>query len=186
MAHTIKNMKYKFVIIALGLIILFAVLYSVYIFKKDTAITFPRFHDYSVMLGEDLVKSVAINFNSNPEIDKYRQALDNIQIPDTNFAYSYRIFTIGCGTECHEVVVIDSSNGNIYFPKIISRVGIDFASDSKLLVVNPPKDIYEVYGNDPKDWPSDYLGEDLRTSFYVWENNQFNLIKTAEINYKIE
>jgi hypothetical protein len=138
------------------------------------------------MLGEDLVKPVAINFNSNPEINKYKQALDNVRIPDTNFAYSYRIFTIGCGTECHEVVVINSSNGDIYFPKITSRVDIDFTSDSKLLVVNPPRDIYEVYGNDPKNWPDDYYGHTLKTSFYVWENNQFKLIKTAKINYDIK
>lgn len=148
---------------------------------EETVFPLPRFSDYYTNLGDDLIKSIAINYNSNPEIDEYyKLRIENTIIPDTNFAYSYRIFTVGCGTECHHIVVIDSSNGNIYFPNIVSRVGMDFDSYSKLLIVNPPKDIYETYGNDTKIWEGD-----LKTYFYVWENNNFKLIKTAKINYKM-
>jgi len=177
-----RKSKKILLVTGIGIIILFTIL--IFIFsKKDAIKLFPRFHDYTMVFGDDLVRPVAINFNSNPEINKYKKDLDNIRIPDTNFAYSYRLFTMGCGTECHEVVVIDSSNGNIYFTKIISRVGIDFNSRSNLLVVNPPKDIYEVYGNNPKKWPRDDWGNDLKTYFYVWENNQFTLIQASKINY---
>lgn len=144
-------------------------------------IDIPRFADYPIEeLGDSLIKPLPIDFKSHPKASTFRTVLKKAEANGPNFAYKYTIADWGCGTECHSLAVIDSSNGKVYFPDIGYNVGIDFDINSRLLIVNPPKDIYENYGYDPKNWH-----EGLETEYYIWENNDFKLIKKAKITYNI-
>lgn len=152
-------------------------------YKIVDAAQIPKFFDYSIEdnLGEDLIKPVSVDFKSHSKAINYRTALVEAEKSGPNFNYKYTIADWSCGTECHSIAVIDSSNGRVYFPDIGYQAGISFNISSRLLVVNPPQDINEIYGNDPKKWPSW-----LTTTFFVWENNDFHLIKEARINFNVQ
>ncbi len=147
--------------------------------SKD--IDMPKFSDYdSNNRGSTPQKPALVDFNSNDRARTYKTVLTAAESNGPNFAGHYTIATWGCGTECQSIAVIDSLDGRVY-DGVGSQVGMDYNINSKLLVVNPPYNIYELYNNDSKKWnPS------LTTRFYVWENNNFKLIKEAKINFNVE
>ncbi|MCX6795780.1 MAG: hypothetical protein NT165_03615 [Candidatus Falkowbacteria bacterium] len=143
----------------------------------------PKFTDYSIRnnLGDDLPKINKIDLGNNSKANQFRTILNNTIGSDSNFAFHYKIVSIGCGTMCQSIAVIDSTDGKVYFPNVGSALGSKYKPESKLLIVNDPYDIYEFYGNDLSkrpDW--------MTTSYYVWENNDFRLLKEVRIKYQVE
>lgn len=105
-----------------------------------------------------------VNLNSHPEARRFRTALRNGAKQGPNFAGHYTVVMWGCGSSCQVVAIVDAKTGSVYMPGVIAEAGAKYEIDSQLLVVNPPEDITDVYGNNPPDW--------LKSQYYVWENNQ--------------
>lgn len=144
--------------------------------------TIPTLGDYSIEKRDDsenIIKTkspIIIDFQNNPKALEYRTALKDSAKKGPNFAGNYAIATWGCGTECQGIAVIDGKNGKVYFPNFGLELGIDFDIESNLLIVNPPENIYAVYGSDINKWP-----EWANTKFYEWKDNEFKLIKSVKI-----
>ena len=56
-----------------------------------------------------------------------------------NFAGNYTYVQWGCGSPCHQSMIIDRRDGKIYDVPT-SSLGYSFQADSKMLIVNPPNE----------------------------------------------
>ena len=145
--------------------------------QKINKIDVPIFSQYAIELGDSYDGKIAeVDLDSHPRAQMFRTALREGIKNGPNFAFYYTIVEWGCGTECHSFAVVDVRDGKVYFPDFGARWGFSFKEYSSLLEVNPVEVIYETGGQD----------SDESTEYYVWENNQFTLIKKAKIRYSIE
>lgn len=131
----------------------------------------PEFEQFAV--SEIYKRTPApVNLNSHPEARRFRTVLRNGAKRGPNFAGHYTVVMWGCGTSCQVVAIVDAKTGSVYMPGVIAEAGAKYEIDSQLLVVNPPENITEGYGNEPPDW--------LKSRYYVWENNQLVEIRLPE------
>jgi hypothetical protein len=107
---------------------------------------------------------VAVNLDSHPEARRFRTVLRSGAQEGPNFAGQYTVVMLGCGTSCQSIAIVDAKTGTVYMPGLMAEAGAKYDIDSKLLVVNPPENIVEGYGNTPPEW--------LQSRYYVWEKNQ--------------
>ncbi len=119
-------------------------------------------------------KPAPINLNSNPNAAKFRGILQDGMQKGPNFAGHYTIVTWGCGTSCQNSAIVDAKTGAVYTPGIMSEVGIKYKLNSRLLIVNPPENITEVYGKNPP------IG--IKSKYYRWENNRLIQFKPPIID----
>ncbi len=102
---------------------------------------------------------------------KYRTVLRQRSKEGPNFAGHYTIVTIGCGTSCAGIAVVDAQTGHVYFPQVLHHVfwtgwwnepyGPQFKLNSRLLI---------VYGQaDSEDAP-------YGISYYGWTGREFKLL----------
>jgi len=125
----------------------------------------PRFEDFPIPEKFEGIPA-KVDFSSNPAVLEYSGALKIGAEKGPNFAGHYTIVTWGCGTECQILSVVDAKTGAVYFRLLITELDSEFRIDSNLLIVNPPANIKEVYGNyEVPNW--------VYTAYYKWENNQF-------------
>ncbi len=82
-----------------------------------------------------------------------------------NFAGHMIVATWGCGAACQSIALIDARNGKVTFASDSAHLGVEFRADSRLLAVNPPKAIREIFKDEPVP---DYA----KTWYYVWENGK--------------
>src|SRR5436190_805590 len=75
----------------------------------------PRFSQYPVTIEKARIK--AIDFKKNPDARTYKTRLIHGLEGGVNFAGHYIIVGWGCGTGCTNAAVIDTFNGNIYWPQ---------------------------------------------------------------------
>jgi hypothetical protein len=63
-------------------------------------------------------------------------------VPPTapDFAGTYDVLTTGCGTSCRVHTIVDAESGDT-IDTVSSTVGVEYRSDSRVLVVNPPRDL---------------------------------------------
>lgn len=130
----------------------------------------PRFEDYPV---QEIYSGVPkkINFRNNPNARKYRTVLkDGLQEGKANFAGHYRLVEWGCGSNCHHFALIDMKNGNVYFLKFGAALEIEYKVNSALLITDPPKALFEVYGDES---PKDRL---YYSSYYFWDEKKKELV----------
>lgn len=161
--------------------------------KEKKEIILPKFQDYVVnwidengnendARGDKYEGKIApIDFTSHPEAPDFETALTEGIKDGPNFAFYYTIVPLICGGGCREIVVVDARNGKVFFPHLASVSGVDFKQYSKLLIINPIENIIDLYGNDSSEWP-----EGLHTSYYLWEDNEFKLIKEVRVIYNVE
>ena len=75
----------------------------------------PAFDDYSV--GERAPATLTpADVRSGAEAHRYRTVLRRSDREPPNFAGHFTIVTIGCGTSCARLAVVDRSSGRVYFP----------------------------------------------------------------------
>lgn len=142
----------------------------------------PKFSDFAINSGDKYEgKTAPINFASHLGATMFKTKLIEGIKEAPNFAFYYHLITWGCGTECQQIGIIDARDGKVYFADFASAEGIDFRLDSKLLIVNPIENIIEVYGNDSSKWL-----DGLYTSYYLWENNKFTLLKEIKATYNMD
>lgn len=74
----------------------------------------PTFKQYTVKVQS--AKNVRINLKSHKNANTYRTNLRNAAKEKVNFAGHYILTTWGCGTNCTQSALIDSRNGDVFFP----------------------------------------------------------------------
>jgi hypothetical protein len=104
----------------------------------------------------------------------------NIQMPAANFNGHYKIITTEIGNDCCFHFLVDLTSGTVN--KIESSLwGAEFRSDSYLLILNPPKDIYKYYQYDLKTY---MIGQNFYPAIsnfrgpegYLFINNEFKRV----------
>lgn len=113
-------------------------------------------------------KPAAVNLSSHKDARMFRTRLREAAPGGPNFAGHMTVVTWGCGSSCQAVALIDARNGRVYFGPTAS-LGVKHRLDSRLLVVNPPEEIKEAYGDKPPDWST--------PDYYVWNNGRLAKIK---------
>jgi len=71
----------------------------------------------------------------------------------------FLFITPGCGSGCQAIGIYNIETGVPILLPVTASVGISFRPDSRLLVIDPPEFIVQVYGADAPKW--------LTTSYYV-------------------
>ena len=99
---------------------------------------------------------------------RFVEALEYWVPQGPNFAGTYTVVTWGCGTLCQAFAIVNAQTGTLFQPKEVSEVGLKFQINSRLLIINPPNDIKEMYGDNAPDW--------LHSRYYLWEDEQLKLI----------
>lgn len=147
-----------------------------------------------------------INFshNSGPvSAYIYRTRLRNAITYGPNFAGHYAIETIGCGTECIQLAIIDVKNGNVhFFPDAVSWVGnvifgsnapegIIYSIDSNLLIIQPyenredREDIRECWKTAKIQGNWNYVKQEEcyldKTRYFLWKNDKLSEISETEV-----
>jgi len=77
-----------------------------------TSIAYDQYTVKEVFAG----KPATPNLSTHKEASRYRTVLRNQSKRGPNFAGHYTIVTIGCGTSCAGIAVIDAQTGYVYFP----------------------------------------------------------------------
>jgi hypothetical protein len=110
--------------------------------------------------------NAAVNLQSHPEARTYRTRLREAAKEKPSFAGHYIVAEWGCGTCCQQIALIDAKTGTVYFAPFTSSLGNQHRLDSRLMVVDPPKEIVAYYeGKAPPD-PM------FRTQYYVWDETK--------------
>lgn len=76
-----------------------------------------------------------------------------------NFAGAYYLATVGCGSDCEAIFVIDLRNGQVFAAPQSATNGIFFQKDSRLIIIKEDKDY------------------DLPRTYLVFKNNKFKALK---------
>jgi hypothetical protein len=111
------------------------------------------------------------NVATHKEAGKYQTILRQQSKQGPNFAGHYTIVTIGCGTSCAGIAVVDAQTGHVYFPQNLHHVfwagwwhkpyGPEFKLTSRLLI---------VYGQaNSEDAP-------FGISYFEWTGGEFKLL----------
>ena len=131
--------------------------------SAQTAATPPQFQQFSVSRIYRGTPA-AVNLNSNPDARRFRTALRDGAKKGPNFAGHYTVVSLGCGTACQSLAIVDAKTGAVYMTGVTADVGAKFQINSQLLVVNPPENITRA------DPPS------VTPRYYVWQNNRLRQI----------
>ncbi len=148
----------------------------------------PSFYDYLTSEKDELYVSSKkyaemVNYDSNKELNAVLDEGDKTNIDENfkkkpNFADHYIATPLGCGTSCQFLVIADVITGKLYYPKISAERGFDFDHMSKLLIANPPWDVYMARDAAP--------GIDLPSTYYVWENNELKLLREYYLDISVK
>lgn len=119
-----------------------------------------------------------INLASNPKANTFRTRLsEDTKEKGVNFAGHYSVTTIGCGSTCQMLFLVDAKNGKVYNPPLLVDGELAIERDSNLLVINPANFMRSecVLSNPIAYEPN------IATKYYVWENNVlYEITNSAE------
>ena len=113
-------------------------------------------------------KPAPVNLASHKDAPTFRTRLGEAAAKGPNFAGHMTVATWGCGTSCQAVALIDARNGRVHFGPTAS-LGVKHRLDSRLLVVNPPEEIKDAYGDKPPDW--------AKSEYYVWNGSRLTRVE---------
>lgn len=101
-----RRMKFKLVLPAALLLALSMIVLA----QSGT----PTFKQYAVKVEN--IKNARADLRSHENANTYRTNLRNAAKGGVNFAGRYIVASWGCGTNCSQGAIIDSSNGKVFFP----------------------------------------------------------------------
>lgn len=149
-------------------LVLFIATTLLVILPKGVANTFK---DFSVKtVNKALLKTV--DYSLVPDATMFKTRLETNIGNTSNFAGSYLIVSIGCGTMCQLNFVLDVKSGKV-LTSISSSLGLCYSATSRLLIVNPF--LSEHYPEDIPDWAN--------TEYYHIKNNQLILLDKSKVSY---
>ncbi|MDX5348567.1 MAG: hypothetical protein LPJ89_10400 [Hymenobacteraceae bacterium] len=105
-----------------------------------------------------------LQLNSHPDAPKYKTALSKGLEKGANFAGSYAIVTVGCGTACQQNYVVNVRTGQVH-DKVQSKEGAFYQPESRIFIANPPDSTIN-YTNCVSCAPV----------IYLFENEKFKMI----------
>jgi hypothetical protein len=126
----------------------------------------PRFEDYPAR-GTFRGTPAKVNLRSHPKARMFRTMLREGAKDGPNFAGYYTVITMGCGSDCKLVAVVDCRNGRVYFAPFTTSPGIgeDFRLDSRLFIANPPE------RNPQKE--DEPMFDVYKPSWHLWRGGRF-------------
>jgi hypothetical protein len=111
-------------------------------------------------------RAAAPDFSTLPEV---RPFAGNIQAGlgrGVNFAGAYTMVSWPCRSVCVSLLAVDRRSGHLYTAPDAFN-GLQFRSDSRLLIVNPPEDIpLELRSNPPAEMRTEYWEFQEGTGFH--------------------
>ncbi len=97
---------------------------------------------------EEDFDNYTVDFSTNPDAEEFRARIDKEVEKGPNFAGRYVYAEWGCGSSCGAGAIVDPESGEIVEFGILNSHGVDFQKDSRLLIVNPPKDLKYLEDSD--------------------------------------
>jgi hypothetical protein len=202
-------MKTKKLFYGVGIVILFLIGLSLFIWKNSQTqiqelqvlspqisekARLPHFEDYPVKeIFQDI--PAPVDFSSVPEIGAmspgvgvdFHQRLAEAARKGPNFAGHYTVVGWGCGTGCQNHMIVDAITGKAYsLPEpsqppdnLITVRGVSFRLNSRLLIADPLCDLYQSC--DELMVNRAVTGIPLR--FYLIENDGLRLIYVVKCEY---
>ena len=133
----------------------------------SSTIDYEHYQEKKIFKG----KPAKPNLATHKEARRYRTVIREQSKAGPNFAGHYTIISIGCGTSCVHIAVVDAKTGHIYFPQILHNVfwagwwqeeaGPVFKLSSRLII---------VYGQaNREDAP-------YGISYFEWTGSEFKLL----------
>lgn len=111
-------------------------------YAKLDAETEALFAAYPVAVGELHPLPPAVEIETPVGLQTAHAVFDD----GVNFAGRYVLTTIGCGTECQAIYLLNPMAGD-YFVNLVAGHGFSFRPDSRLIILNSPEEL-EYYGSD--------------------------------------
>jgi hypothetical protein len=136
----------------------------------------PSFNSYPATVEKTRTKS--INFKNNAAARTFKTRLSEALGDGVNFAGRYIVAGWGCGTGCISGAIIDTRNGNVYWPLPLYSLGvwydgekyadepIAYRKNSRLLVITGSPGVKD----NQKEKPNGKY-------FYEWRANDLKLVK---------
>ena len=133
----------------------------------------PEFVDHKIKVSK--AKSRPINFRSHKDARMFRTRLRRAARGKANFAGHFIYANWGCGTSCLFGAIINTRTGDVYFPKELAGMSLDygetddevetlqFKRNSRLFIIKG----YEGNAEETKKG----------TSYLVWQGTKFKRIK---------
>ncbi len=113
-------------------------------------------------------KTAAVDLHSDKDAPNFRTRLRAAAKKRPNYAGRMIVTNWGCGAGCQMIALIDARTGKVFFAGS-AYAGYEHRLTSRLLVVNPPETIAEMFGNKPPSW--------LKTRYYLWKDGRLAILK---------
>jgi len=153
--------------------------------KNDTLATTETFEKYPV---NNILQTTptSLNTSSNKFANEFRtKILEELASKGVNFAGNYSLISVGMTGWGQNYFIIDRKNGHAYlFPYFAES--LEFKKDSNLIVMNPKSAILDLTKKDEYNTGGCYFlnqqfSTELRSFYFLWENNQLILIGPKDI-----
>jgi hypothetical protein len=129
----------------------------------------PKFEDYPATIKFN-GKPAAPNFNTNTKARMYRTVITEEATEGPNFAGGFTLISYGCGTNCHLYTILNAKTGAVVsYNEMSSAQGEDIRLDSRLIVLEPPEILFEMFGKDAPDY--------FQTSYYYLTEDGKKIVK---------
>ena len=102
------------------------------------------------------------NLATHPDAGKFEAEILKNQKQKPNFAGYYEVISWECGENCQRHVVNDLRTGRIIFLGLESRFGADFSTPSRVLTMNPEKNLPSL-----QKFP-----EEIMTQYWLMEGGE--------------
>lgn len=132
----------------------------------------PNFESYPIKKISNF-KSATLKLDSTTRIDA-RIKIRKMYPKGPNFAQYLTVATIGCGTSCQEVYIVDHRSGRVINNFYQTNTGVVHRLNSTLLILNPPAYIDSSWVKNDERCVLTTSG--IITTFLVWDGKQFNLL----------
>jgi hypothetical protein len=113
-------------------------------------------------------KPARIDLSSHPQARIFRTMLRDVARKGANYAGHYAVGYWGCGTECVRIGIVNLRTGRVYVSLEHTAIGIAHRPTSRMLIVAPPEQIKELYGDDVPAY--------IYPRYYVLKGNKLVLI----------
>ena len=144
-----------------GAVMLFMALVYVWQVYRETGSELPVFQSTAVKTDNSC--------QTTPKFDDYK--IETLALKGATFAGRYRISTTTCGQFCESYSLADIEDKETKELDIKSEIGANFASTSRLLILNPPSDMAKALSYYP-----------IMTSFYEMRDGELKLICERPVN----